>query len=60
MEQFTEPLEGQNDGQESAADHPLPNQGRAHSPECTLLFPFRGLKIGANHTPTFWEWVGGL
>ena len=24
MEQFTKPVEGQNDGQEAAADHPLP------------------------------------
>ena len=24
MEQFTAPVEGQNDGQETAADHPLP------------------------------------
>ena len=24
MEQFTEPVEGQHDGQETAADHPLP------------------------------------
>jgi len=24
MEQFTKPVKGQNDGQEAAADHPLP------------------------------------
>ncbi|MDE0080021.1 MAG: hypothetical protein OXO50_21050 [Caldilineaceae bacterium] len=29
MEQFTKPVEGQNDGQEASADHPLPvNAGR--------------------------------
>ena len=48
MEQFTQPVEGQNDGQETAADHPLQvKAGRirlnAH------FFPFRGLTIGANH-----------
>ncbi len=49
MEQFTQPVEGQNDGQEAAVDHPLPVKA-GQPPECTLFFPFYGLTIGANHT----------
>ena len=49
MEQFTEPVEEQNDGQETAAAHPLPVKA-GQLPECTLFFPVRGLTIGTHHT----------
>ena len=38
MEQFTDPVEGQNDGQEEAADNPLPIKAgriRQNAPCCS-------------------------
>ena len=49
MEQFTGPGEGQNDGQETAADHPLPikaGRSRLDAPDFSLLVVQRlGLTI---------------
>ena len=39
MEQFTESVEGQNDGQEAEADLPLPIKA-GQPPGCALFFPF--------------------
>ena len=50
MAQITKPMEGQNDGQETATAHDRPaasDQCRQQLSGCTSLFPSRGPKIGA-------------